>query len=80
MCFPSELASKDLNDYENSKAYSCHKSGWLRPLFFNNLAGSNFCILKGECSKSQSVSDNLNNFRNVSQDLVAPSHLYGGHG
>ena len=25
--FPSELGSKDLNDYKNSKAYSYHKSG-----------------------------------------------------
>ena len=55
--FPSEPGSKDLNDYRNSKAYSYRKSGWLQPLLYHNLIGSNFCILKGECRKSQSVND-----------------------
>ena len=55
MPFPSELGSKDLNDYKNSKAYSYHKSGWLQPLLYHNLAVSNFCIQKGDCRKSQSV-------------------------
>ena len=31
--FPSELGSKDLNDYKNSKAYSYRKSSWLQPVF-----------------------------------------------
>ena len=30
--YPSELGSKDLSDYKNSKAYSYYKSGWLQPL------------------------------------------------
>ena len=55
--FPSELGSKDLNDYKNSKAYSYHKSGWLQPLLYHNLTGSNFCMLIGDCRKSQSVND-----------------------
>ena len=57
MFFPSELGSKDLNDYKNSKVYSYHKSGSLLPLLYHNLTDSNFCILKGECRKSQSVND-----------------------
>ena len=48
MFFPSELGSKDLNDYKNSKAYSYHKSGWFQPLLYHNLTGSDLCILKGE--------------------------------
>ena len=50
-----------MNDYKNSKAYSYHKSGWLQPLLYHNLTGSNFCILKGECRKSQSVNDPFHN-------------------
>ena len=46
-----------MNDYKNSKAYSYHKSGWLQPMLYHDLAGSNFCTLKGECRKSQSVND-----------------------
>ena len=57
MFFASELGSKDLIDNKNSKAYSYHKSGWLELLLYHNLTGSNFCILKGECRKSQSVND-----------------------
>ena len=57
MFFALELGSKDLIDNKNSKAYSHHKSGWLELLLYHNLTGSNFCILKGECRKSQSVND-----------------------
>lgn len=57
MFYPSELGSKDLCDYKNSKAYSYYKSGWLQPLMYHNLSGSNFCILKGECRHSQSIHD-----------------------
>lgn len=57
MFFPSELGSKDLNDYKNSKAYSYYKSGWLQPLLFHNLSGSKFCIFKGECRRSQSLNE-----------------------
>ena len=57
-CFSlSDLGSKDLNDYKNSKTYSYHKSGWLKPLFSHSLTGINFCIAKGEYSKSQSVNN-----------------------
>ena len=45
--FPSELGSKDLNDYKNPKAYRYHKSGWLQPLLYHNFTGSNLRILKG---------------------------------
>ena len=57
--FPSELGSKDLNNYKNYKAYTkhYHKSGWLQPLLYHNLTCSNCCILKGEYRKSQSVND-----------------------
>ena len=41
MFFSSELGSKDLNDCKNSKAYSYYKSGWLQPLLYHNLTGSN---------------------------------------
>ena len=37
MFFPSDLGSKDLNDYKNFKAYSYFKSGWLQPLFYHCL-------------------------------------------
>ena len=53
---PSELASEDLSDYKDSKAYSYYKSGWLHPLKFHNLSGSKYCIFKGECKHSQAVS------------------------
>ena len=53
----SELGSKDLSDYKNSKAYSSYKSGWLQHLQYHNLSGSKYCIIKGECRKSQSIKD-----------------------
>ena len=57
--FPSELGSKDLNNYKNYKAYTkhYHKSGWLQPLLYQNFTCSNCCILKGEYRKSQSVNE-----------------------
>ena len=55
--YPSELGSKDLSDYKNSKAYSYYKSGWLQPLQYHNLSGSKYCIIRGECRKSQSIKD-----------------------
>ena len=57
MFYPSELGSKDLSDYKNSKAYSYYKSGWLQPLQYHNLSGSKYCIIRGECRKSQSIKD-----------------------
>ena len=58
MFFPSELGSKDLNDYKNSKAYSYYKSGWLQPLFYHSISiNSKFCIIKTECRKSQNIRD-----------------------
>jgi len=54
---PSELGSTDLSDYKNSKAYSYYKCGWLQPLSYHNLSGSNFCILKAECRHSQSINN-----------------------
>lgn len=57
MFYPTELGSKDLSDYKNSKAYSYYKSGWLQPLNYHNLSGSNFCMMKGDCRKSQSIHD-----------------------
>ncbi|XP_057290858.1 uncharacterized protein LOC130613546 [Hydractinia symbiolongicarpus] len=57
MFYPSELGCSDLNDYKNSKAYSYYKSGWLQPLAYHDLSGSNFCIFKGTCRKSQAIND-----------------------
>ena len=58
MFFPSELGSKDLNDYKNSKAYSYYKSGWLGQLWYHCIDGSGkFCVLKTDCTKSQSIRD-----------------------
>ena len=45
MFYPTELGSKDLNDYKNSKAYSYYKTGWLKPLLYHDLTGSKYCIL-----------------------------------
>ena len=42
MFYPTELVSKDLSGYKNSKAYSYYKSGWLQPLPNRNLSGSKF--------------------------------------
>ena len=42
MFFLPELGSKDLNDYKNCKAYS-YKSGWLQPVLYYNLTGSQYC-------------------------------------
>ena len=54
---PSELGSKDLSDYKNSKAYSYYKSSWIQPLMYHNLTRSNYCIFKSECRRSQSIND-----------------------
>ena len=42
MFYPSELVSKDLSGYKNSKAYSYYKSGWLQPLPNRILSGNKF--------------------------------------
>ena len=57
MFYPSELGSKDLSDYMNSKAYSYYESEWLEPLQYHNLSGSKYCIIRAECRKSQSIKD-----------------------
>ena len=57
MFCPTELESRELSDYKNSKAYSYYKSGWLQPLQYHNLSGSKYCIIRGECRKSQSIKD-----------------------
>ena len=57
MFYTSELGSKDLRDYKNSKAYSYYKSGWLQPSQYRNLSGSKYCIIRGECRRSQSIKD-----------------------
>ena len=58
MFFPSDLESKDLNDYKNFKAYSYYKSDWLQPLFYHCLdTHSKFCIMKAGCRKSQNIRD-----------------------
>ena len=53
----SQLGSKDLNDYRNSKVYIYYKSGWLQPLQYHNLSGSKYCIIREKCRKSHSIKD-----------------------
>ena len=56
--FPSELGSKDLNDYKNCKAYSYFKSGWLEQLWYHCIdSDSLFCVIKAQCRKSQNIRD-----------------------
>ena len=57
MFFPSELGKKDHIDYNDSKAYSYYKSRWLQPLRYHNLSRSKYCIIRGECRKSESIND-----------------------
>ena len=58
MFFPSELGSKDLNDYKNCKAYSYFKSGWLEQLWYHCIdSDSLFCVIKAQCRKSQNIRD-----------------------
>ena len=76
MFFPSELGSKYLNNYKNSKLYSYHKSGWLQPLLYHNHAGSNFCLLKDECRKSRSVN---NPFHKLWIILEKPAKIRSSH-
>ena len=47
---PSELGSKDLSDYKNSKEYSNYKSGWFQEI-------NKYCIIRTECRKSHSIKD-----------------------
>ena len=55
---PSELASSDLSDYKTCKAYSYYKCGWLQPLSYHAIDNnSNFCLLKGDCRKSERLND-----------------------
>ena len=42
MFYPTELVSKDLSVYKDSKEYSYYKSGWLQPLPNRDLSGSKF--------------------------------------
>ena len=62
MFCPTELESRELSDYKNSKAYSYYKSGWLQPLQYHNLSGRKYCIIRGECRKSQSIKDPFHKF------------------
>ena len=56
--FPAELASKDLNDYKTSKAYSYFKDGWLETLEYNEVDQySKYCFLKTRCRPSQRMND-----------------------
>ena len=56
--YPSELPSKDLSDYKNSKAYSYYITGWLQPLLYNNLGESSiYALFKGDCRKSERIND-----------------------
>ena len=82
MLYSSDRGINNQSDYKNSKAYSYHKSGWLQPLLYHDLTGSNFCILKGECGKSQSVNDSFHKLWIilVSQGSVVSLHVHCRHG
>ena len=53
--YPTELGSTDLSDYENLKAESYYKAGWLKPLYFHKSSGSKYCIFKEEWRQSQRI-------------------------
>lgn len=55
MFYPSQVGSKNLNDYKNCKLYSYYKPGWLQTLQHQNLTRSKYCIFRGECRRSQSI-------------------------
>ena len=56
--YPAELGSSDLNDYKTSKAYSYYADGWLGELQYHNISSeSDYCLLKGDCRKSQNLND-----------------------
>ena len=57
MFYDSELGSKDLSNYKNSKSYIYYKSGWLQVLQYHNLSGSKYCIIREEYRKSQFLKD-----------------------
>ena len=51
---PAELASEDLSDYKNSKAYSYFINGWLGLIFYHNINDSSpYCLLKTNCRPSE---------------------------
>lgn len=55
---PSELKSKDLSDYQTSKAYSYYATGWPSPFSFHAISDkSKFCFLKTTCRPSQRITD-----------------------
>ena len=82
--YPSELGSKDLSDYKNSKAYSYYKSGWLQPLQYHNLSGSKYCVIRGECRKSQAIKDPYHKLWIIlgkdSKNKDLPLHVYVWYG
>ena len=54
---PSELASKDLSDYNTSKAYSHYSEGWFSPLKYHSISKqSKLCIFLSACKPSQRIS------------------------
>ena len=56
--FPAELASKDLNDYKISKAYSYFKDVWLETLWYDEVNQyGKCCLLKTRCRPSQRMND-----------------------
>ena len=58
--FPSELGSKDLNDYKSFKSYSYPKSCWLQPLlleFFDIVADVLSIVLDYILSQWSGTSD-----------------------
>ena len=65
MFYPSELGSKDLSDYKNSKVHSYDKSGWLHSLQYDNLSGSKYCIIKGEYRRSLPIKDPFQTYDNT---------------
>ena len=55
---PNELASSDLSDYKQSKAYSYYAQGWLYPLEYHDVDNNcRYCVIRGSCRPSQRIND-----------------------
>ena len=49
----NELASSDLSDYKQSKAYSYYAQVWLYPLEYHNVDNNcRYCVIRGSCRPS----------------------------
>ena len=55
---PIELASTDLSDYKQSKAYNYYAQGWLYPLEYHDVdKACRYCVIRGSWRPSQRIND-----------------------